>query len=369
MHGNEQSWAGAARQTARTIANAYEHLRLQYPRLSHNQVLQTIVPDGATRLLSLWEAVQSRPDLGLDRFASELALADSMSGSHVNAADAQVIRETVNDEIRKALGYVPDGSDESTRQARSRDAQLRTDEGYRRYLQSTFGVGEPRGTPAVRAENAVLSSQREWEEAANEVYRLGLPVHFQGPKNWDSLTAISCVLRRTGRNASILEAGTELYSVVLPSLFLYGYKNLTGINLVFDEPCTLGPVSYEPGDIASTRFRSDTFDAITCLSVIEHGVDLRAYFTEMARILKPGGVLITSTDYFPLAVDTRGAVAYGVPVRIFSKAEILVALETAREFGLELTGPIELDNALERPVSWPEFSLDYTFVILTFQKG
>ena len=52
------------------------------------------------------------------------------------------------------------------------------------------------------------------------------------------------------------------------------------------------------------------------------GVNLAAYFKEMARILKPGGLLITSTDYYDSPVDTRGQVAFGAPIHIFSPDEI-----------------------------------------------
>lgn len=362
---SDESSGAAVKHAARTLANAYERLRLQHPRFSHGEILHALLPsDGVTRLLP---PHRRQTNLSLGWLAAELVLADSTGSTSGGTTDARLIRDAVDDEILRTLGYIPDGSEESVRQARARDQLLRSEQGYRRYLQSTFGIDRPKGRPEFALENGVLQSRAEWDEAIGEVYRLGLPAHFQGPKNWDGLAAISCVLRRTETEAAILDAGTELYSVVLPSLFLYGYRNLTGINLVFEETCTLGPVLYEPGDITDTRFEPNTFDAITCLSVIEHGVDLRAYFSEMARIAKPGAVLITSTDYYASPVDTKGAVAYGVPVRIFNESDILDTLATARECGLELTGSIDLSSA-ERPVSWPELSLDYTFIIFTLRK-
>src|SRR5437588_465449 len=101
--------------------------------------------------------------------------------------------------------------------------------------------------------------------------------------------------------------------------------------------------------------------------VIEHGVDVLLFFQEAARLLKPNGLLIVSTDYYSEPIDTRGLKAYGVPVHIFSKDEMLKVLHTAQECGLELTGPINLD-CRERPVSWKEFQLDYTFVTFTLRK-
>ena len=89
-------------------------------------------------------------------------------------------------------------------------------------------------------------------------------------------------------------------------------------------------IHYEPGDATDTRFDTESFDAITCLSVVEHGVDLDGYFREAARILKPGGALVTSTDYFPDPVDTAGKHAYGVPVKIFDRDEIVACARARR---------------------------------------
>ena len=219
--------------------------------------------------------------------------------------------------------------------------------------------------PKTFQENAVLKTHDEWRSTVERVKNLGLPPHRDLPKNWDSLAALQCILRRTDKTAHILDAGAELYSVILPWLSLYGYSNLTGINLVFDQTVKRDSISYEYGDITQTRFGEDTFDAITCLSVIEHGVNLRSYFKEIARILKPEGVLITSTDYYIEPIDARGQTAFGVPIHIFSKNEILQVFQLAEEFHLRLTSAISLD-CQEKPIAWS--GLDYTFVVFTLQK-
>lgn len=98
---------------------------------------------------------------------------------------------------------------------------------------------------------------------------------------------------------------------------------------VFNEPVRRGAIVYEHGDITRTKYPSASFDSITCLSVVEHGVDLGAWLCEMSRILKPGGILFTSTDYWETPIDTREQTAYGAPVRIFSRADVQEILETA----------------------------------------
>lgn len=248
-----------------------------------------------------------------------------------------------------------------------RSALLRTDKGYRFFLKRTYGVDKPKGHPESPSENGVLRTRQQSEHAVELVRKLGLYPHPDPLKNWDSLAALSAVLKSINKKAYILDAGAELYSTILPWLFLYGYKNLWGINLVFDSPVKRGAIYYEYGDITHTKFNKGIFDAITCLSVIEHGVDIRAYFKETSRILKPGGILITSTDYYETPIDTKGQYAYGVPIHIFSKTEIIDVLEVAKEFDLVLTGPLDL-SCKEKTVRWEPYGLEYTYVVFTLQK-
>ncbi len=101
--------------------------------------------------------------------------------------------------------------------------------------------------------------------------------------------------------------------------------------------------------------------------MIEHGVPLQDYFQEMYRLLKPGGVLITSTDYYPTPIDTRGQFAHGTPIKIFSRPEIEAALALAKSVGFELTGEVDLECE-EKPIRWEQFGLEYTFILFTLRK-
>jgi hypothetical protein len=87
----------------------------------------------------------------------------------------------------------------------------------------------------------------------------------------------------------------------------------------------------------------------------------------MSRILKPGGVLITSADYFETRIDTKGQTAYGVPIHIFTKEEILDAVKIASQFGLSLTGSLDMSSK-EKIVHWRQYNLSYTFVVFSLRK-
>lgn len=243
----------------------------------------------------------------------------------------------------------------------------RTRLGYRAYLRVKHGAGTPKGRPVAPWQNTTLKARPDVEQALAQVRKLGLVDHGDLPKNWDALGALAAVLDHTDPSSAVLYAGAEYYSSLLPCLSLYGYQNLVGINLEFHKVVRRGPIRYEPGDLTRTRFEPGSFDAITCLSVIEHGVDLNSYFSEMARILKPSGILVTSTDYWPEPLATASTIAYGTPVKIFTETEIRSALELSGRYGFEPTGPIDL-VAREKPVHWQRVGLDFTYVSFCLRK-
>ena len=238
---------------------------------------------------------------------------------------------------------------------------------YRLSLKMKYGAAMLSQIPGPNIANGTLKTRAEWEAATTRAKELHVPLHRGPEKNWDHLAAVSTILAQTGSNARILDAGAEVYSNVLPALFLYGYRDLHGINLSFTGPTRRGPIRYIPGDLTRTPYPDGFFDAITCMSVIEHGVPLDDYFREMWRLLKPGGLLITSTDYYPTPIDTRGQSVHGAAIKIFSRPEIEAMLELAKSTGFEPTGPLDL-SCEEKPIRWEQFGLDYTFVLFTLRK-
>lgn len=238
---------------------------------------------------------------------------------------------------------------------------------YRLYLRAKFGSNSVARLPVWPIPSGALQTEAEWQYALSLGREHHLPLHRGLEKNWDHLAAIFTLLESTPPPARILDAGAELYSNVLPALFLAGYRDLYGLNLAFTDKARRGPIRYEPGDLTASRFPDGFFDAVTCLSVIEHGVPLAAYFREMHRILRPGGLLITSTDYYPTPINTHGQSAHGAPVKIFTRPEIESFLDLALASGFDLTSPVNLDCS-QRPVYWREVDLRYTFLFFTLQK-
>ncbi|WP_300013427.1 class I SAM-dependent methyltransferase [Pseudonocardia sp.] len=227
--------------------------------------------------------------------------------------------------------------------------------------------GRDRPAPAPMPPTDVLRTAAQWRAAAAECRRLRLPLHWDRPKNWDALGAVATVLDVVGRDGSVLDAGSARYSSVLPWLRLYGLTDLVGNNLEFGAEVRRDGVRFQYGDITSTGFPHGRFDAVTCMSVIEHGVPVGPFLAESARILRPGGLLVISTDYDQDPPDVSGHRAYGQPVRIFSPAGIRELVEIAGTHGLKIRGELTFDHS-ERPVHWKRTGLDYTFIRLAFDR-
>lgn len=234
-------------------------------------------------------------------------------------------------------------------------------------VQRTLG-GTDRPAPTPMPPTDVLGSRAQWQRAVAECRRLRLPLHPDRPKNWDALGAVATVLDTVGAGASVLDAGGARYSSVLPWLRLYGCSDLVANNLEFGADARRDGVLFRYGDITATDFADGRFDAVTCMSVIEHGVPVPTFLAESARILRPGGVLVVSTDYDQEPPDTTGHRAYGQQVHIFTPAEIRALVDTAADYGLTLRGTLALEHP-ERPVHWSRTGLDYTFIRLTFDRG
>jgi SAM-dependent methyltransferase len=244
---------------------------------------------------------------------------------------------------------------------------LQFDPVYRLYLKLKYGAGRLAGCRNASLPNGMLKSAAEWQETTNKAKRLHVPLHRSAEKNWDHLAAVNAIVGAMPESSCILDAGAEFYSNVLPALYVYGFRHLYGMNLSFTDPARRGSIRYAPGDIRSTGFADGFFDAITCMSVIEHGVPLEPYFREAYRLLKPGGLLITSTDYFTEPIDTGNKSAHGAPIKIFCKREVEEMIALAKGCGFAMTGEVDLDGA-RRTVRWDKYDLDYTFLIFTLRK-
>jgi SAM-dependent methyltransferase len=177
----------------------------------------------------------------------------------------------------------------------------------------------------------------------------------------------------------------------LPMLKRLGFRNLYGCDLVLrprykrnfmNTIYSLYKREYKPTvdmhndkhlklsiqSLEETNYQSNTFDFVTSLSVIEHGVDIHKYFMEMNRILKKGGLLLTSTDYWLEKItNTKRVLSRGAPDKVFDRNEIEDAIAIGEKSGLKLIEPIDY-ACRDKVVHWDQTGLDYTFIFFAMKK-
>jgi SAM-dependent methyltransferase len=187
-------------------------------------------------------------------------------------------------------------------------------------------------------------------------------------KSWDVELTIEAVTGSIGRDERIVDLGAY-NSAVLPALARLGYTDLVGVDL--DPNLVPGPrrdrIEYRRTDFYSMPFLADeSCGAVTAVSTIEHGWRGRELFSEVGRILRPGGLFVASADYWPEKLDTSHVRPFEMSWTIFSATEIRHLLDHAESVGLTCKGDIRLD-ANERTIHWSD--RDYTFVHMVLQRG
>jgi SAM-dependent methyltransferase len=185
-------------------------------------------------------------------------------------------------------------------------------------------------------------------------------------KSWDVLKTATFLEEKVSPHAPILDIGA-FASELICVLHRLGFTNLCGVDLNPDVRFMpfARAIHYEVANFMRTSFEDESFQAITAISVIEHGFKSKALLLEVSRLLRPGGYFIASFDYWPQKVDTTGVLLFGMDWRIFSEEEVLQFIEEARAYGLASAGEVDL-QALEAPIAYAK--KDYTFAWLALRK-
>ena len=240
--------------------------------------------------------------------------------------------------------------------------------------------------------NEVLKSKEDVEKAIEKLKSIGLYPHYDVVKSWDTHKVISFIKQNAKYDDKILDVGCN-GSPILPMLRKIGFRNLFGcdLNLKSRNPLfvlkiidfmrykNLKPIidMFENKDefynltkqnLENTSYESESFDFITSLSVMEHGVNVQNYFSEMNRLLKPVGFLLTSTDYWPEKIETSSNVYQtDQDDTIFDKSELEEIINIALEQGFKLYDPMDYGYK-DKVVYWKKTKKRYTFAFFCLQK-
>jgi SAM-dependent methyltransferase len=206
-----------------------------------------------------------------------------------------------------------------------------------------------------------LKSFAEIDAAVAIVQKEGIIPHPCVPKNWD----LSLVIPRLA--GDVIDMGCN-GSMVLANCVkrkLAGKK--IGIDLI---PSQEPPGAVHlVGSLTETELESRSFDCITCLSVIEHGVNVPDFFRESARLLRESGRLFITFDYWDPKIHPTMTIL-GLPWCIFSKDDVTAMIWVADQYGLKLASPVDwtLGIPVINPSNISPCELSYTFGFIEFRK-
>lgn len=193
----------------------------------------------------------------------------------------------------------------------------------------------------------------------------GIPLGDQ-LKSWDLWKTVAFIDQALPKEAAVLDLGAYACEV-LPALHRLGFRSLTGVDL--NPKLAAMPfaqdICYLVGNFLESSLPDGAFDAVTAISVIEHGYRPERLFSEISRLLKPGGYFIASLDYWPDKIDTAGVTVFGLDWLIFSQQDMEALFATAAGYGLEPVGPISTAGG-DALVSWQNRS--YTFAWIALKK-
>ena len=212
--------------------------------------------------------------------------------------------------------------------------------------------------------NKPLDSWRTVEIFTDIAIRSGFPMHQDIQKNWDNVLSTYWTTLTCDVLDPVLDIAATVGTAYLAGLQKLGYKNLMTINTEQEADEVVNGITYLKGDCAKTPFNNEQFGFISCLSVIEHGVNVEEFLKESHRILKNNRYLFISTDYWETPM-TSDQVAWNAQIKVFSKDDIRSIIETAERIGFTLVSPFKYDCD-ERTVNW--MGNTYTFCNLLFQK-
>lgn len=225
--------------------------------------------------------------------------------------------------------------------------------------------------PAVaRPLGHALRGPADLDAARASLDRWGARRHPTPTKDWDLALFQARLLERVPPGGRILDAGCAS-SPLLANLARAGRTDLWGVDFRLGNLDGLRhpAVRYLHGNLLRSPFPDASFDAVACLSVLEHGCDPQVFFAEMARLLRPGGGLLVSTDYWP-TLETTAFVprkhTFGLPWRIFTARDLRRMRDVAAQAGLEAAGEWDL-AAGERMVTWN--GCRYTFFAFELTKS
>lgn len=183
-------------------------------------------------------------------------------------------------------------------------------------------------------------------------------------KSWDVLETLDFISKHVPKNTPVLDIGCYASEVPV-SLYKMGYTEISGadLNSNLNQMPHGDSINYVQADFMETEFEDSSFNAVTSISVIEHGFDAPSLLKEMSRILCTGGYFIASFDYWPEKIDTSGITFFGMDWRIFSKDDVTSFVELSGDYGFVSVGESHYEGQ-EMPIDCGGKKYTFGWIVL-----
>lgn len=215
--------------------------------------------------------------------------------------------------------------------------------------------------------NFFLKSMAQIHEATKYLEENGMIQSGISCKNWEIYNVVPYFA-----DGNWIDLGSD-GSVVLENLVkknILGMK--CGVDLAYTEDVVSPPgIVLSKGDLMATPFPDGFFDFATSLSVIEHEVNFSKFAKEVSRILKSGGHLFVSFDYWTPKPLYEKRKLYKLDWNILDKRDVLELIDVLEENGMEIVGDIDWttqDAVINDTYCSPVQGVSYTFGIFHFIK-
>lgn len=214
--------------------------------------------------------------------------------------------------------------------------------------------------------NKFLRTRSEIELSTKWLKDNGYKSHPISCKNFELRLIVEAL-----KDGDLIDAGAD-GSFILHNASI---KNIKGRKVGIDLAEVTGDnkaegAEYFKGDLMHTPFEDGSFDTVVSMSVLEHQVGFSEFAKEMSRLLRVGGKLYVTFDYFDPKVNTDGMELYGLKWNILNKEDVLNLVWACSENGLGLTSNIDwyTEDAVINPSYCSPFNVSYTFGILELIK-
>jgi hypothetical protein len=164
----------------------------------------------------------------------------------------------------------------------------------------------------------------------------GLPTHPDRRMNWSTFLALFHAIAGAEPFEAVLDVGADRHSVFVPALLQLGFRDLTSVNSIFDEPVKGGSIQHHDMAMVDPMDRSYVF--ISYSGDMMRGKDAVAILKKAARLLCPGGLLFLRFEYNDEPAEVHAQHVSEVRSDIRSRRDIADTLCYAEKVALYVEG-------------------------------